>query len=145
MNQRLRDAGITMDQPLVVLHVSAGNPFRRWPEEFFAETAAALAIGGPRRRIVLSSGPSDREAAARIATAIPVDHLRFSPATTGRVNIFSTVNGLFRASPAVVDRLNRIDPAITLACLKDHAEVKAGDMEGEIHIFGGKRLPIVPF
>jgi molybdenum cofactor cytidylyltransferase len=74
------------------------------------------------------------EAAARIATAIPVDHLRFSPATTGRVNVFSTVNGLFRASSAVVDRLNRIDPAITLACLKDFAEVKAGDMIATIKI-----------
>ena len=33
----------TPDDELVVLHVSAGNPFRRWPEPFFAETAAALA------------------------------------------------------------------------------------------------------
>ena len=33
------------DDELVVLHVSAGNPFRRWPEAFFAETAAALAAG----------------------------------------------------------------------------------------------------
>jgi molybdenum cofactor cytidylyltransferase len=74
------------------------------------------------------------EAAGRIAGAISPDHLRFSPATTGRVNIFSTVNGLFRASSAVVDRLNRIDPAITLACLKDRAEVKAGDMVATIKI-----------
>ena len=52
---------------LIVLHVSAGNPFRRWPEPVFAETAAALASGSPRRRLVFSSGPSDRDAAARIA------------------------------------------------------------------------------
>ena len=55
------------DDELIVLHVSAGNPFRRWPEASFAETAAALASGSPRRRLVFSSGPSDREAAARIA------------------------------------------------------------------------------
>ncbi len=67
MATRLAAAGVTADAELVVLHVSAGNPFRRWPEPFFAETAAALAAGNPRRRLVLSSGPSDREAASRIA------------------------------------------------------------------------------
>jgi len=36
-------------------------------EASFAETAAAVAGGNPRRRIVFSSGPSDREAASRIA------------------------------------------------------------------------------
>lgn len=74
------------------------------------------------------------EAADRIARAIPGDRLTFSPATTGRVNVFAAVNGLFRASADVVNRLNRIDPAITLACLKDHAEVKAGDMVATVKI-----------
>ncbi|HEX9365706.1 MAG TPA: glycosyltransferase family 9 protein [Vicinamibacterales bacterium] len=64
---RLTRAGLTRDDELIVLHASAGNPFRRWPEAFFAETAAALAAGNPRRRLAFSSGPSDREAAARIA------------------------------------------------------------------------------
>jgi heptosyltransferase-1 len=64
---RLARAGVTPGEELVVVHVSAGNPFRRWPEAFFAETAAALAAGSARRRVVFSSGPSDREAAARIA------------------------------------------------------------------------------
>jgi ADP-heptose:LPS heptosyltransferase len=68
MAARLNAAGVDEDDELVVLHVSAGNPFRRWPEAFFAETAAALA-SHPRRRVALSSGPSDRQAAARIAAA----------------------------------------------------------------------------
>ena len=66
MAGRLAAAGVADDDELVVLHVSAGNLFRRWPEPFFAETAASLAAQ-PRRRIVLSSGPSDRAATARIA------------------------------------------------------------------------------
>jgi ADP-heptose:LPS heptosyltransferase len=49
--------------------VSAGNPFRRWPEPAFIETVATLAARDERRRIVLSSGPSDRSAASRIAAA----------------------------------------------------------------------------
>jgi lipopolysaccharide heptosyltransferase II len=67
MAARLQRAGVEGGHELVVLHVSAGNPFRRWPDAFFAETAAALAAGTPRRRLVFSSGPSDREAASRIA------------------------------------------------------------------------------
>jgi len=47
--------------------VSAGNPFRRWPEESFDAVVVALAQGDPNRRIVLTSGPSDAEAARRIS------------------------------------------------------------------------------
>ena len=66
---RLRRAGAGADAELIVVHVSAGNPFRRWPEPAFIELVAAVARGGPARRIVLSSGPSDRGAADRIAHA----------------------------------------------------------------------------
>jgi molybdenum cofactor cytidylyltransferase len=73
-------------------------------------------------------------AAARVAAAIGVDHLRLSEASTGRVNLYAGVNGLFVADRDVVDRLNRIDPAITLACLADHVVVRAGDMVATIKI-----------
>jgi ADP-heptose:LPS heptosyltransferase len=69
MSDRLRRAGVTPEDELIVMHVSAGNPFRRWPEPFFVDTAASLAAGNAKRRLVLSSGPSDRDAAARIAAA----------------------------------------------------------------------------
>ncbi|OOG67332.1 4-diphosphocytidyl-2C-methyl-D-erythritol kinase [Sinorhizobium sp. A49] len=74
------------------------------------------------------------EAAARIAAAIAPDHLRFSSAATGRVNIYSRVHGLFVATRDTIDRLNRIDPAITLACLADHVPVQPGDMVATIKI-----------
>ncbi|MBW6419890.1 molybdopterin-binding/glycosyltransferase family 2 protein [Rhizobium sp. XQZ8] len=74
------------------------------------------------------------EAAATIAAAIAPDNLRFSEATTGRVNIYARVDGLFVADKAVVDGLNRIDPAITLACLADHVAVRAGDMVATVKI-----------
>jgi ADP-heptose:LPS heptosyltransferase len=67
IEQRLAAAGIGGEHELVVAHVSAGNPFRRWPESAFAQLVTGLAIASPRRRIVLSSGPSDRLAAVRIA------------------------------------------------------------------------------
>ncbi len=69
MAERLADAGIEPEHELIVAHVSAGNPFRRWPEAAFARVVAELADRSPTRRLVISSGPSDREAAARIAHA----------------------------------------------------------------------------
>ena len=73
-------------------------------------------------------------AAARLAEAIAPDHLTFSTPATGRVNLHAAVAGLFRADRATVDRFNRIDPAITLATLPDHASVQPGDMVATIKI-----------
>ena len=69
MDRRLAAAGVTGAHELVVAHVSAGNPFRRWPEPAFAQVLASLAGASLARRVVVSSGPSDREAAGRIVSA----------------------------------------------------------------------------
>jgi molybdenum cofactor cytidylyltransferase len=74
------------------------------------------------------------EAALAIADAIAPDHLRFSAPATGRVNIYSEVDGLFVAQKTIVDGLNRVDPAITLACLADHVPVRKGDMVATVKI-----------
>lgn len=63
---RLTNAGVTADDTLIVMHVSAGNPFRRWPLDHFVAVARALAAGDPRRRVVITSGPSEREAARQV-------------------------------------------------------------------------------
>lgn len=77
---------------------------------------------------------TEDEAAEKLAFALSSANLRLSPATTGRVNIYATCNGLFRADKQIVDRFNRVDPAITLACLNDFAHVAAGDMVATIKI-----------
>jgi ADP-heptose:LPS heptosyltransferase len=66
---RLSAARVLPEHELIVAHVSAGNPFRRWPEPAFVELVTGLARASPLRRIVLSSGPADRDAAERIADA----------------------------------------------------------------------------
>src|SRR5918993_600289 len=62
----LRQAGIDSLHPLLVMHVSAGNPFRRWPPEAFAAAIADLARRDPARRFMVTSGPSDARAARKI-------------------------------------------------------------------------------
>jgi lipopolysaccharide heptosyltransferase II len=69
IERRLTAAGVTPDAAVIVAHVSAGNPFRRWPEAAFARVLAALASAQTDRRVVVSSGPSDRAAAGRITDA----------------------------------------------------------------------------
>lgn len=102
-----------------------------------AQDVANLKAAGVAAVVAARLAPGDLledEAADRLADSIAHDHMHRSPASTGRVNFFASVNGLFRASRAVVDRFNRIDPAITLACLGDHSNVKAGDMVATIKI-----------
>src|SRR5687768_10024186 len=64
---RLGAAGIEPTAPIVVMHVSAGNPFRRWPAGSFAAVAAALARDDRRRRVIVTSGPSEAAAAEAVA------------------------------------------------------------------------------
>lgn len=63
---RLAEAGVSAGAPLVVVHVSAGNPFRRWPTEAFVDTVVALSSSDENRRIILTSGPSEPGAATRV-------------------------------------------------------------------------------
>jgi heptosyltransferase-1 len=66
IRRRLSAAGVGVTDSIIVIHVSAGNPFRRWPLGAFAQVAATLAGADDRRRIIVTSGPSEREAAERV-------------------------------------------------------------------------------
>jgi len=66
---RLARAGVSTDERIVVIHVSAGNPFRRWPFEHFVELIAAHVADDSSRRIIDTSGPSEEAAAARVIAA----------------------------------------------------------------------------
>jgi len=57
-------------QDLVVVHVSAGNAFRRWPLPSFVELAERLSAVDRNRRIILTSGPSEAAAAAEVVRLV---------------------------------------------------------------------------
>ena len=69
VGERLARAGVVKGDRLIVVHVSAGNPFRRWPLESFVAVVRALLARDPRRRVIVTSGPSERDAAARVVEA----------------------------------------------------------------------------
>jgi len=66
VGDRVTAAGVGSHDRVIVVHVSAGNPFRRWPHAHFVELVAALAGAEGSRRIVVTSGPSERDAADRV-------------------------------------------------------------------------------
>lgn len=61
--------GVGAHTPLIVLHVSAANPFRRWPQEAFVELTVRLATTDAARRLLVIAGPSERHASDRIIEA----------------------------------------------------------------------------
>ena len=69
IDRRLAEAGIGPSHTLVVVHVSAGNPFRRWPADSFAALIVELATRDPARRFVITSGPSEADTARAVARA----------------------------------------------------------------------------
>jgi len=121
VERRLREARITTAHPLVVVHVSAGNPFRRWPRESFEALVVALARRDPSRRIVLTAGPSDAAAAKAIAGGART--------------------ALGPLASAVPD-IGEFDLA-ELRALVNRAAVYIGGDSGPLHIAGTTTTPIV--
>ena len=121
VRKRLADAGVAVEDQIVVLHVSAGNPFRRWPPERFVEVAAALAAGSRARRIIITSGPSEADAADAIAAAAQA-----------------------RAGDAAgrILRCGEFDLS-ELRVLLDGAALYIGGDSGPLHIAGTTPVPIV--
>lgn len=74
------------------------------------------------------------EAARRLADAVAGAGVRVEPAFTGRSNLYAETAGVLVVDRAAIDRLNRIDPAITFATLPEFAAVEAGRMVATVKI-----------
>jgi len=99
--------------------------------------AAALVKAGIHEIVVARIEPDDVSedvAAAEIATAVAGPGVRIDRAFTGRANLFAEQAGILVVDRGAVDRLNRIDPAITLATLAAYAPVVVGKMIATVKI-----------
>lgn len=119
---RLAGAGIGHNDRVIVVHVSAGNPFRRWPLPAFSTVIAMLALRDARRRVVVTSGPSDRHAAAR---AIEQARSLLEPAEASRIAACTEFS---------LDELR---------ALMDRAALFIGGDSGPMHIAATSTVPIV--
>lgn len=118
---RLAEAGVAPDAPLVVVHVSASNPFRRWPREAFAEVVTTLAADCPERRIMITAGPSEAGAADAIADAAAARSA---------------------AAAAAIVRAGE-PPLEELQVIMARAQLFIGGDSGPLHVASTTRVPIV--
>jgi ADP-heptose:LPS heptosyltransferase len=104
------------------MHVSAGNAFRRWPIESFAAVASRLVGIEPRRRVVVTSGPSERQAAEQViaeARALLPEGDRLRVLQCGEFSL------------------------LELRALVDSASLFIGGDSGPLHLAATSHVPIV--
>ena len=98
---------------------------------------AALDRAGVKEIVVarMEAGDvSEDQAAAEIAAAVAGPGLRADRAFTGRCNLFAESAGVLVVDRDTIDRLNRIDEAVTLATLPAFKPVVAGEMIATVKI-----------
>jgi molybdenum cofactor cytidylyltransferase len=98
---------------------------------------AALNAAGVKEIVVarLEAGDvSEDQAAADIAAAIVGEGVRADRAFTGRCNLFAEKPGVLAVDKDAVDKLNRIDEAVTLATLPAFKPVVEGEMIATVKI-----------
>lgn len=116
-----------------ILAHSVGLPDGRLRKGKVLEPADLERLAGAGLTEVIAARPepgdvTEDRAAERLARAILPDPdgagLRLGRATTGRVNIHATGSGILGLDTAAIDRLNRINPALTLATLPPYARLE---------------------
>jgi ADP-heptose:LPS heptosyltransferase len=104
------------------MHVSAGNPFRRWPIASFATVASTLVSRVPGGAVVITSGPSEQDAAQRV-----IEEARSQLPSGARDRIVSC--GEFSL--------------MELRALVDGAALYIGGDSGPMHVASTSHAPIV--
>ncbi len=102
-----------------------------------AADVAALEAAGVSEIVVVqmeSGDVGEDAAAAEIARVVAGDGTRTDRAFTGRCNLFADRAGILVVDKHGIDRINRIDEAITLATLHAYKPVVAGEMIATVKI-----------
>ncbi|RWG70501.1 MAG: 4-diphosphocytidyl-2C-methyl-D-erythritol kinase, partial [Mesorhizobium sp.] len=122
----------------VLAHATtAGERRFRKAHRLNGEDVAALKAAGISEVVVavLSSDDLGEDAAAeKIALNMSHRNVETKPAATGRVNLHAETAGVFTVDAQMIDAINAIDPAITIATLAQHAPVEAGQMVATVKI-----------
>src|SRR5271170_1281261 len=98
---------------------------------------AALEAAGIKDVVVAQLEPDDVAedvAAAEIAKKVAGPGVHIDRAFTGRANLFAQIPGVLVVDKDAIDRLNRVDEAITFATLTAYKPVVAGEMIATVKI-----------
>lgn len=97
----------------------------------------ALSNSGVESVTVFRLDPDDvaeDEAAHAIAELLSGPGTKIRPATTGRSNIVADVSGLVQIHAGIIDRLNRVNEAVTVSTLRPDAPVRRGSLVATVKI-----------
>ncbi len=115
----------------------AGDRRLRKAHRLTAEDVADLKKAGVVEIVaaVLAADDLDEnEAATRIAVALKFANIEVKPASTGRVNLHARTAGVFTVDKELVDAINHVDPAVTIATVAAFAPVSVGQMVATVKI-----------
>ena len=122
----------------VLAHATtAGERRFRKAHRLNAEDVSILKSAGILQVVaaVLAPGDLGEDAAAQsIAEAMTFSGIEAKPAATGRVNLHAQTAGIFTVNAEMIDAINAVDPAITIATLAQHAPVEKGGMVATVKI-----------
>ncbi|RWD82831.1 MAG: 4-diphosphocytidyl-2C-methyl-D-erythritol kinase [Mesorhizobium sp.] len=122
----------------VLAHATAAGERRfRKAHRLSGDDVMALKAAGVREVVaaVLSSDDLGEDtAAAKIAAVMRHRNVEVKPAATGRVNLHAATAGVFTVDAKMIDAINAVDPAITIATLAQHAPVEKGQMVATVKI-----------
>ncbi|MER8847538.1 MULTISPECIES: molybdopterin-binding/glycosyltransferase family 2 protein [Mesorhizobium] len=122
----------------VLAHATAAGEKRfRKAHRLSAEDISMLKGAGVSQVVAAVLAPDDLgedAAAQKIAESMTLGGIEAKPAATGRVNLHAKAAGIFTVSEAVIDAINAVDPAITIATLARHARVEKGQMVATVKI-----------
>lgn len=122
-----------------ILAHATSTPERRFRKahRLSDEDVAELKAAGVGEVIVAALDADDvteDEAAGQIAGVLLVEGVETKPAGTGRANLHAKAAGVFTVDRVLIDAINRVDPAITIATVAEYAAVEAGQMVATVKI-----------
>ncbi|UCI05456.1 NTP transferase domain-containing protein [Mesorhizobium sp. B1-1-8] len=129
---------IDLAEGAVLAHATAAGERRlRKAHRLSGEDVAALKAAGVTEVIAAVLAPDDLgedAAAEKIAAGMSHRNVDAKPAATGRVNLHAETAGIFTVDARMIDAINAVNPAITIATLAQHAPVERGQMVATVKI-----------
>ena len=117
--------------------VKADNVVLKKATKLTADHIDKLKAANIHEVVVALLDPDDAtedDAAWQISISIAGEGFEPRSVSTGRVNLHAVSAGLFVVDAEMVNRLNAIDPSITIATLRNHTSVAAGQMIATVKI-----------
>eukprot|EP00439_Symbiodinium_sp_Y106_P089449 s1_g1985.t1 len=123
---------------MVLAHsVRAGDSTFKKGRVLSKDDTNALSAAGVAAVYAAELGPDDiseNEAASTIAKALGGLNIRVDKAFTGRANLYATSEGVLTLNETIINEINSLDEAITLATLPNYEAVSEGQMVATVKI-----------